>query len=72
MIFKLIDSDDWVGLYADGLLVAEGHDVSLAELAKEAGLKFSQEFASPKGQNYLHNHGNFPQTLEEWEAENGY
>lgn len=73
MEFKLIESDDWAGLYKNGILVAQGHHVSLAELAAAAGLNFSTQYVDYKsnGQLYLFDHGEFPSSLDEWEAEVG-
>lgn len=68
--FVLIDADDWQGLYVDGKLVYEGHRVEMSDLASAANLNFKKEYAEGAKGEWLHENGNLPNTLDEWDAIN--
>lgn len=71
------DADDWQGLYIDGKLVSEGHNLCegdikfLLELSEEYDFKSSDvECKEVSGSQYDHIQlvGNFPEFLKDLEA----
>lgn len=63
---RVISGDDWVGLYIEGKLEAQGHSVSLADFAEAIDVKIDVEHVDDAGQEYLDRMGYFPDTLKEW------
>ncbi len=63
--FTLVDGDDWVGLYKDGVLLEEGHRILLRDLAKYAGIDFERVELSSDNMEWLGERGGFPMDLGE-------
>ena len=61
----LVDGDDWIGLYVDGVLTDEGHDVTIQELCwrvKDEPFTISYETCDP---DWICEVGNFPHKIED-------
>lgn len=59
--YTLVRGDYWEGLYIDGKLVTEGHEISLAEFAQLLGLDFERKCANL---NWLETRGSLPDSLK--------
>lgn len=57
-------NDDWEGLYVDGLLVTQGHRVSIHEILEVFGLTVTQEEAEA---GWSEDRADLPEELEEVE-----
>lgn len=58
----LVTASDWTGLYLDGVLVAEGHSISEAQVAEALG--FTVAYATAD-EDWLNERGHLPQKLSE-------
>lgn len=71
----IIRADDWEGLFVDGVLVYEHHEISrreLRELCKEHKINFSEieeGWVTDDYDEYLSVAGGFPEKLEDVEYE---
>ena len=69
---QYVDGDDWVGLYIDGELHAQGHRIdSVAFLPYLSGIEFSFEevFLDGNGMESLADAGGFPNAFpKDWGA----
>ena len=67
--YKVVDFDDWVVLYKDGVSIHQGHDIPDFVWAKELGATIEYASDDEKIMN-AYDEGQvtiFPQTLGEWE-----
>lgn len=60
--FVLVDGDDWMGLYVDGALMAEGHTISSSALAAACGIPLVTVVCNDQ---WLVERGGFPSFLSE-------
>ena len=61
--YRLIQCDDWAGLYKDGVLLQEGHSIPTRDLCEELGISYT--FDEGDVDDYLMEHGSFPTKLED-------
>ena len=58
----LVKADDWAGLYLDGKLIEQGHDIRIDDLLRHLGIKAEILWANDEWLNKL---GGLPTNLEE-------
>lgn len=61
--FVVVDSDQWQGLYVDGVLVFQYHSVDLVSQLKKFGVDISSVWAD--SDPTLYDTGKFPARLED-------
>ena len=61
--YVVIQCDDWTGMYKDGKLVQEGHEISSRDMCHELGIDF--KFDEGVVDDYLMENGRFPENLED-------
>jgi hypothetical protein len=64
--FVFVEGDDWVGLYIDGELAYEGHNMSPAHLAEFLDADFERIWADD---SWLYEVGHLPKNLEDVKEE---
>jgi hypothetical protein len=67
MQLKIIDGEDWIGIYIDNKLVYEGHNIpllSLLDLLRQNGLDIDYEIYGCD-QKWLEERGNLPEKFED-------
>jgi hypothetical protein len=62
----LVYGEDWIGVYADGELLRQNHDVSVGEFCEALGWKVKHVAADPE---WLERNGTLPQKLREVKKE---
>lgn len=62
----LVQGDDWQGLYADGSLLDEGHEITIKQLCDAMGIEC--EVVTPD-QEWLEDRGSLPDDLSEVKSE---
>lgn len=63
-IFTLIDADTWIGIYADDMLIYEGHSIStdhLLQLLNHTKVEYYGRFEASG--DWIDAVGNFPRSL---------
>ena len=58
----IVEADDWAGLYLDGKLIEQGHDIRIDDLLRHLGIKAEILWANDEWLNKL---GGLPTNLEE-------
>lgn len=58
----IIQGDDWVGVYIDGKLITQGHQINSRELLRELG--YFVEFFEPD-YDWLDGEGSLPDDLQD-------
>lgn len=53
--------DDWEGLYIDGVLFTQGHQIRLQDLARALGINIEEVACS----DYLGKYGNLPNSIDD-------
>jgi len=65
--FILADGDDWQGLYFNGVLVTEGHEVTKKELVEALDYRLSDNFSYDEKEvdsAWLANEGSLPRHID--------
>jgi len=63
---KIINLDDWEGVYADGKIVEQGHSVNLCQLLRGLGFTVENQYVPDEELDAFGN--SFPESLEEFET----
>jgi hypothetical protein len=58
----IVDGDDWKGLYIDGKLVTENHQLSIYDILDAIGVKYKYV---PVDEDWLYERGRLPDKLSE-------
>jgi hypothetical protein len=67
--FVLVEADYWVGLYVDGKLVEQHHDIDLADYLRKYGVDIRTKFAYNDPQVIMS--GTLPDSLKDVKFDRG-
>lgn len=62
-----VNADDWYGLYIDGKLEFENHNIEPGTILRALGIKYADKWASEK---WMNERGSFPKYLKDVVFEN--
>ncbi len=67
--FVLVEADNWVGLYVDGELVEQHHDIDLSEWLQKYGVNIKTKYAYNDEQ--VTEQGTLPENLKDVKFDRG-
>lgn len=66
MRIRLVQADDWSGVYIDGELKLEDHYIDVEDILEVIGADYTAEEPAEEQYTYLEQTGRFPHSEEEW------